>query len=176
MLLTMAEIALETTVTKEFALDGTRLSAEDIVSIGQLNAEYAVALDGLVSDSVARLANTFTTDGTFSIVSSSGEPIVPEVQGTASLIGLFSRATDVATTRHWYNNLLIEPDGDGARMTCYIIAVKIKQMPATLERSGIYRDKLVKVNGQWKFRSRLLVLDPGSPVGVTTDQPQESQR
>jgi hypothetical protein len=142
------------------------LTATDLIAIQQLNARYGVALDGLVADAAARWADTFAHDGVFSIVDANGTIVLPPVRGTAALAELWGQFTDIATTRHWYNNLLIEPDAEGAKMMSYVIAISIQQFPATIERSGIYKDRLVKIGRSWKFESRLLILDTGSPVGA----------
>jgi hypothetical protein len=168
------------------------LAHEDIAAIEQLNAQYALAIDGLVADAATAWAATFAPDGVFSILDRQRTPIVPETRGRAALATLHTHFTGVATTRHWYNNLRIEPDADSrpddqplgagmagrggthvttepnllrARMTCYVIAIDIQRFPAGIIRSGIYQDRLVRVDGEWLFHSRVLILDPGSPVG-----------
>ena len=143
-----------------------RLTTEDMVAIQQLNSRYAHALDGLVADAASRWAETFTLDGSFSIVEASGKNIVPEVKGARNLVALFQTFTDVAITRHWYNNLHLEMDEEEVIMSCYIVAMSIETLPARIIRTGLYRDKLSKKEGTWKFQNRTLVLDPGSPVGT----------
>ncbi|MGH3573834.1 MAG: nuclear transport factor 2 family protein, partial [Pseudonocardiaceae bacterium] len=70
---------------------------------------------------------------------------------------------DVATTRHWVNNLLMEKAGDGAQTICYIIAMDIGRMPSTIARTGLYTDDLTKLVGGWRYTNRTLALDPNSP-------------
>lgn len=143
------------------------LSAEDRLQLQELNARYFYALDGLHTlipgDPAQNWANTFTADGTFSIVQANGEPII-QIQGTQALIDAFKSFPDIATTRHWINDLLIEPAEQGVKSGCYIIAMNIKDNPATVVRTGVYQDQVVNQSGQWKFQSRTLILDPCSPV------------
>lgn len=144
------------------------LTTEDRLQLQELNARYFYALDGLHTliqgDPAHNWADTFTADGSFSIVQANGELVI-EIQGTQALTEAFQSFSDIATTRHWINDLLIEPGETGANSGCYIVAMNIGVNPATIVRSGIYQDRLKKVGVQWKFQSRKLILDPSSPVG-----------
>ncbi|MBW4577612.1 MAG: nuclear transport factor 2 family protein [Aphanothece sp. CMT-3BRIN-NPC111] len=138
------------------------LSPVDMLEIQQLYSQYFYALDGLLGrDSATKWANTFAPNGKFSIVKADGT-LVEQATGRQALINLYKTFPNVETTRHWMNNLMIEPDTQGAKGGCYIIAMDIKSSPATIARSGLYKDKLVKISGSWKFQSRVLVLDASS--------------
>ena len=141
---------------------GALLGSQDLLAIQQLNARYFYAIDGLLGpDSAAMWAATFTADGTFLLLSATGEVIL-QASGTAELISTYEDFPDIATTRHWINNLLLEASATGAIGGCYIIAMDIQSSPASITRTGLYDDQLVKVNGQWRFQSRTLTLDAGS--------------
>ncbi|PSB03205.1 nuclear transport factor 2 family protein [Merismopedia glauca] len=144
------------------------LSTVDILAIQDLSTRYFYVLDGLdkliVGDPATNWANTFTPDGTFSIVQTNGEVLL-KATGFDDLIRTYKTFPDIQTTRHWINDLVIEPDVAGAKSGCYIIAMNIKNNPATIIRSGIYQDRLVKIRDRWKFKSRTLILDPNSPAG-----------
>jgi hypothetical protein len=140
----------------------TSLGAPEVSAIQQLNARYFYAIDGLLGpDSAALWAATFTADGTFVLLNASGE-VVLQATGTAELISIYAEFPDIATTRHWINNLLLEASATGATGGCYIIAMDIQSAPASITRTGLYDDQLVKVNGQWRFQSRTLTLDASS--------------
>ncbi|ELR98754.1 nuclear transport factor 2 family protein [Gloeocapsa sp. PCC 73106] len=155
-------------LVRKVAQAQTPLSADDRLDIQELNARYFYAIDGLdiliPGDPAQNWANTFTSDGSFSIVQANGDPVL-QIQGTKALIETFASFPDIATTRHWINDLLIEQTATGVTSGCYIIAMNIKNNPATIVRTGIYQDQLVKVSNQWKFQSRKLILDPNSPAG-----------
>ncbi len=153
--------------TQVLAKNPITLSPEDQIAIEDLNALHFYALDGLdeliTGDPGTFWANTFTPNGTFSIVKESN--VLFKVTGFAQLVAAYKTFPDVETTRHWINDLIIKPDVGGAKAGCYIIAMDIKNNPATIIRSGIYKDRLVKVGSNWKFLSRTLTLDPNSPSG-----------
>ena len=139
--------------------------SEDLLAIQQLNSRYFYAIDALLNGDNAEIwATTFTLEGTFYLLDAQGN-IILQATGTQNLIQTYKTFPDVKTTRHWCNNLLIELDGDRATAGCYIIAMSINQLPATIIRSGIYKDRLVKTEAGWKYQSRSLILDPNSPAG-----------
>ncbi|WP_299407944.1 nuclear transport factor 2 family protein [Acaryochloris sp. IP29b_bin.148] len=142
------------------------LSAEDRLAIYELNSRYFYTLDGLTvlipGDAAKNWAETFTANGTFSIVRWDRQ-VVMEVSGQTALADAFRTFPDIETTRHWSNNFFIVTDGAIVKSGCYIVAMDIKQIPASLERTGLYEDELAKVGDDWKFKRRTLILDPASP-------------
>ncbi|MBE9192871.1 nuclear transport factor 2 family protein [Gloeocapsopsis crepidinum LEGE 06123] len=144
------------------------LSSKDILAIQALNARHFYALDGLSNlipgDPGTNWAATFTPDGTFSIVRANGDVVI-KATGTQELLRVYKTFPDVQTTRHWINDLIIEPNTQGAKGGCYIIAMNIKNDPAAVIRTGVYKDQIIKIGRNWKFKSRTLILDPNSPAG-----------
>jgi hypothetical protein len=145
-----------------------KLSAQNILAIQDLNTRHFYALDGLDSlipgDPAINWANTFTRNGTFTITRATGE-VLMKATGSEELVRTYKTFINIATTRHWIDDLVIEPDGKGAKSGCYIIAMNIQNNPATIVRTGVYQDRLVMIDHHWKFKSRTLILDPNSPVG-----------
>jgi hypothetical protein len=144
----------------------TKLSADDRLSIINLNSLHFSALDGLDriidGDPSEVWADTFTTDGIFETKDADGK-VIFKAQGRPHLVEAHWGFPDISTTRHWINNLLIEPHLLGARCTSYIIAMNIGVNPALIIRAGTYDDLLVKQDGLWLYKQRVLILDPCSP-------------
>ena len=144
----------------------TQLSADDHFSIINLNSLHFSALDGLDrfvdSDFSEIWADTFTTDGLFQTKDSNGN-VIFSAHGRSHLVDAHRHFPDISTTRHWINNLLIEPHSLGARCTSYIIAMNIGINPAPIIRAGTYDDLLVQHDGLWLYKQKVLILDPASP-------------
>jgi hypothetical protein len=139
------------------------MKAEDVIAIEQLNARYTQALDGLLPDPSEAWADTFVPEGVVTIAGADGM-VVAQAAGRAKIVQLWRTFPDVAATRHWLGNLLIDLDGDEARMRCYVAALSIKTAPAVIVRTGTYEDRLIRTGGGWRFRTRVLTLDPASHV------------
>jgi len=143
-----------------------KLSADDHFSIINLNALHFSALDGLDriidSDPSDIWADTFTSDGLFETKDAEGN-VIFSAQGRTELIGAHRAFPDISTTRHWINNLLIEPHALGARCTSYIVAMNIGVNPASIIRAGTYDDIVVQQDGLWLYKLKVLILDPASP-------------
>lgn len=61
--------------------------------------------------------------------------------------------------RHMLTNLAVDIQGDSATGGCYLTAYHCKADKAKLGVVGYYRDRLVKLNGAWRFSHRLVVVD-----------------
>jgi hypothetical protein len=142
------------------------LTTNDRLEIQELTARHFYAIDGLhrllKGDPAVHWADTFTEDGTFEIHTHLDE-VLFSVTGRQSLIEAQRGFPDIDSTRHWIGDLLIEEHPEGARSGSYIIAMNISVNPAATIRTGVYDDLLVKVEGSWKFKSKILILDAMSP-------------
>jgi len=142
------------------------ISADDHFSIINLNALHFSALDGLDriinGDPSEIWADTFTEDGLFETKDTNGN-IIFSAQGRPNLIEAHRSFPDISTTRHWINNLLIEPHSLGARCTSYIIAMNIGINPASIIRAGTYDDVVVYQDELWLYKKKVLILDAASP-------------
>jgi hypothetical protein len=148
--------------------DAAAISVADRLAIRELLSRHFYALDGLTAlvpgDAAVNWAVTFTPDGRFTLVRANGEVVV-EVQGRDALASAFRSFPDVDRTRHWINDLLIEPvDADTVDAGCYIIALDVGSNPAPIIRTGVYIDRIVRLDGEWRYQSRRLILDPASPA------------
>ena len=125
------------------------LTADDRVEIQMLGARYNHAID--FHDHEA-WADTFVPDGCF---------ISPQGQrdGRDQLIEFsHDSAARPPARRHWTNNWVIDGEGDDATSSCYLNLVDVTNHGAILV-TGIYRDRLRKVDGAWKFVERNVSID-----------------
>jgi hypothetical protein len=133
-----------------------KLSANDRVQIYELNAQYGFAVDDLLPDSATAWANTFTSDGRFTLLDADGD-VELDVQGTEALKKVHDQFPNRSATRHLYGSLLIEPARGGARMRCHFISVDI--VAKTVVRSGVCEDHLTKRRRRWRFKRRTIKMD-----------------
>jgi ketosteroid isomerase-like protein len=126
------------------------MSLEDVEAIRQLTASYNRAFDERRPED---WANHFTEDGFFER-SNAGQ----SYRGRAAIAGL-SRNYPVrgwhVTTEH-----IISVDGDTAHQSCYLMFLDRDQGFA-VNLFGVYSDDLVKLDGKWLFKQRLLKVDEG---------------
>jgi SnoaL-like domain len=134
------------------------MPAKDILSIQQLQARFAMAFDEILPNPAAAWASTFTSDGEFVLMDSSCA-VQKKAKGTKELMALHGELADPAV-RHWYGNILIEPEPEGARMQCYFISLDTKTL--AVRRTAVYYDTLMKIGGEWKLKKRTVTLDAGS--------------
>ena len=120
------------------------LSTEDKAAILELAARYSHAFD--YGDTNTWVA-TFMEDG----VLTDGQR---SVKGTEELRAFSeNHAKGEMNGRHWTNNHVVEGDGDSATHSSYIMIIRMGETP-TIEATGIYRDTLKKVDGEWRFTRR----------------------
>ena len=131
------------------------LSDADRREIIELTARYSWDLD--VTRDAAAVADTFTADGLF--VGDTGEVS----RGRAQLIRYFERTwkrwAQRAPLRHWTTNHVIAGGGDEATHTCYILLIALDEAGPRVDRTGIYRDVLRRVEGRWLFSERHVSID-----------------
>jgi hypothetical protein len=66
----------------------------------------------------------------------------------------------IAGKRHFMTNVAVDVlDGTTATQTCYMLILPKSGVPSILG-TAIYRDELIKVNGEWKFKTRKIEFDP----------------
>jgi hypothetical protein len=127
-------------------------SVEDKLAINELVAKYNMAMDHVQA---ADWAGTFTEDGELQI---DGKPIA---KGRAALTAMVENAAKGEYRgRHWVCNSIIDGEGDTARLRMYVLSFGIIG-GITPRVMGEYDDTLVRVNGQWKFKTRRITFCAG---------------
>src|SRR5664279_2733561 len=116
------------------------LTAEDHQAISTLLARYNHVTDLGTPEEYADL---FTADAEFD-----ASPIV-HCHGREELLDFGRTFPPGRLSRHWNTNLLIEGDENEARTEVYLMMVTAGS-PSKTGMTGVYRDKVVKVDGQWR--------------------------
>jgi hypothetical protein len=60
--------------------------------------------------------------------------------------------------RHYTSNIVIEGDGERARVECYVLAIT-GPSGGRMQTTGRYEDEFVKENGRWRIKVRRALLD-----------------
>ena len=133
------------------------LTLDDKQAIAELAARYNFALDHF---RIEEWADTFTDDGELR----TGDKT--QCKGRSIRIAFLEQARAKGhRSRHWACNLLIEGDGDVARLRMYVLSIAINDgiRPYII---GEYDDTLVKVNGEWRFQLRHVSVVTGTPFNA----------
>jgi hypothetical protein len=134
------------------------MDAIDYELIRQLLGRYNMAID--LGDAEGWAA-TFVPDGVFHCSGlPEGNPLGGRYEGTDALIAYAKTNFGIAKgrARHWNTNVLIEGDGDSATMRCYLLNLTAGagKLAGT---TGIYEDRLRKLDGEWRFVERHIAVD-----------------
>lgn len=121
----------------------------DEAAIERLIRRYAFFNDALDHDALAEM---FTEDGSFA------RPTDPDnlVEGKEALRAFF-RDRPARHTRHLMCNTLVEIEGPheaSARSYVVMVVAPLGEAKAESLLAGDFHDKLAKIDGRWKFRSR----------------------
>lgn len=124
--------------------------AADIVLIQNLTAQYALAMDeGRFEDWLE-----FWCKDEPCFENPAGQFIGTE--GFEKLLPILRERT--AGKRHFMSNHAVSVEGDHATQTCYMFITARSTTPSVLA-TAVYRDTLVKVDGEWKFKKRVIEFD-----------------
>ncbi len=127
-------------------------SAEDLVQIHHLLAKYAHAWDAGDPDAWAR---TFTEDGAFTGPNGTYKGW-DELSRFCRSLTLDSETFRPLWKQHWANNVVVDVDGDEATgKAMFIMVQRTADGPGTLTMVGASTDTYRRVDGAWRFTSRL---------------------
>lgn len=131
-----------------------KTSAEDRFAVQDLFIRYATALD---SGDVDGVVNCFTQDASLESPVVGVKTGIAEIRAFAERFSAFQASG--AQLRHVLSNFAIDVDGDTARATCYLVNILTRDGQTQMGPPGRYDCSLVRENGAWLFRHRLVVLD-----------------
>ena len=124
-------------------------NVEDHLAIRELAARYNRAFD--YGDPEAWAA-CFTEDGTFNIGSKE------LAAGSEALLAFANKSIPGMKVKHCTTDAIVEVNGDTGTHDAYLILMDLNDK-VTANNSGRYLDDVVKQNGKWKFKKRVVQLD-----------------
>jgi hypothetical protein len=128
------------------------LTTDDLVEINRLMAQYNFAVDGFDG---AAFAACFTSDGRFF----NGKELLAE--GNEGLRAFPPTLARLGRIRHVTTSILAEGNGATAESRAYCqLLNSSKERGIYIMTQGIYRDRLVKTDGRWRFAERRFEADP----------------
>lgn len=132
---------------------------EDRLEINDLFVRYATALD---AGDVETIVGCFAEDGSLE------SPVVGVYSGRDGIrafatrfAGLRAQGTQL---RHVLANLAVRLDGDRAHATCYLVTIMTRDGKSVMRPPGRYDCQLVRVDGAWVFKHRLVIEDAKAPL------------
>ncbi len=139
--------------------------AADKIAIVELVARYNHAID---HQDTATWVNLFTEDGlllTDDKIRAQGRDALRAYAGSAPPEG--------RSRRHWTSNIVIDIDGETAVLKAYVMVFNLAEGLSTPYLMAEYDDRLIKVDGQWRFKLRHMRVLRGGP---STTRPGAKQR
>jgi hypothetical protein len=134
------------------------MTIDDREAILEVLSRYCHYVDGGEADKWAEL---FTEDGSFARAGGSFDIGVGPFSGRAALRKMASHFR--ADGLHFSANPVITVDGDEATVSSYVLVLQGREHPE-VRMSGLYQDRLQKVDGQWLFSSRHLTTEMQRPL------------
>lgn len=120
----------------------------DKLEIQELTARYALAMD---EHDTPRWLETWAPNGSW-------EGALGTYQGDRLPLLLRDLGERIVHRRHIITNYIVDVSGDEAQQSCYMQIVAYKEGPKIVA-TAVYRDRLKKIDGQWRFMSRRMTID-----------------
>ena len=139
-----------------------REAAASRQEISEVLSRYAVFVDAGEFD---RLEALFASDATFDITPDPKIIPVPAVgrrKIREVLEGRYDVVSKVDQRRHLITNLVIDELGDTEAVTrCFLTVLSVPKSGGSVELrgTGVYHDRLRRIDGSWLIEERRLVLD-----------------
>jgi uncharacterized protein (TIGR02246 family) len=122
---------------------------DDVDQIRQLIARYCHLVD---ARRIEEWVDCFTDDGVFELRGS-------RTQGRDALLKMGEGIRQSGmSSRHWVTNVLVDVDGDEATSESYLMMLSATAEPV-IGVSGVYRDRVRRVDGRWRFAERVVTFD-----------------
>ena len=125
---------------------------EDHLAIRELAARYNRAFD---YGNPEAWVECFTEDGSFEMGSKK------LAAGHTDLLAFAKKMIPTMKVKHCTTDAIVEVDGDTGTHDAYLILIDCGDK-VSVANSGRYIDAVVRVNGEWKFKQRVVDIDDKS--------------
>jgi uncharacterized protein (TIGR02246 family) len=134
--------------------DSVLATIADRLAINDLFVRYTMALD---AGDVETVIGCFTGDAVLE------SPVIGQIAGHEAIRAFatrFAAQREAGTQfRHMISNLAVEFAGQQARACCYLLVLITRNGASRQLPPGRYECELVKENGGWRFRRRVVFHD-----------------
>ena len=132
-------------------------SAEDRLTISELLNRMAYYYDDNHLDD---LAACFAIDAVMSM-QIAGSDMVGPFKGRDSIMELYrgAKSSQTDVRRHNVTNIMFDASGDALAVTSYLTLFATENAETKLLTTGVYRDKVGQIDGEWKIARRHIDLD-----------------
>ena len=132
-------------------------SVEDHLAISELLTRMAYYYDEGHLDA---LAACFADDAIMSMQIAGGDLVGP-FEGRDSIMELYrgAKSTQTDVRRHDITNIMFDPSGDTLAVTSYLTLFATENAETKLLTTGVYRDQVAQLSGDWKIVRRHIDLD-----------------
>ena len=106
------------------------------------------------------LAASFAPDAVMSMQIAGGEMVGP-FKGRDSIMELYrgAKASQTDVRRHDITNIMFDTSGDALAVTSYLTLFATENAETKLLTTGVYRDQVGRIDGEWKISKRHIDLD-----------------
>ena len=132
-------------------------SAEDHFAISELLNRMAYYYD---ENHLDDLAACFAPDAIMSMQIAGGDMVGP-FEGRDSIMVLYrgAKSSQTDVRRHDITNIMIDASGDALAVTSYLTLFATENAETQLLTTGVYRDQVGQMEGEWKIIRRHIDLD-----------------
>ena len=132
-------------------------SAEDRLTISELLNRMAYYYD---ENHLDDLAACFATDAVMSMQIAGGDMVGP-FEGRDSIMELYrgAKSSQTDVRRHNITNIMFDASEDALAVTSYLTLYATENAETKLLTSGVYRDQVGQIDGEWKIARRHIDLD-----------------
>ena len=132
-------------------------SVEDQFAISALLNRMAYYYD---EGHLGELAACFAEDAIMSMQIAGGDMVGP-FEGRDSIMELYrgAKSTQTDVRRHDITNIMFDASGDALAVTSYLTLFATEHAETKLLTTGVYRDQVSQIDGEWKITRRHIDLD-----------------
>ena len=132
-------------------------SAEDRFAISELLNRMAYFYD---ENHLDDLADCFAPDAVMSMQIAGGDMVGP-FEGRDSIMELYrgAKSSQTDVRRHDITNIMFDASAETLAVTSYLTLFATEHAETKLLTTGVYRDQVGQIDGEWKITKRHIDLD-----------------